>query len=327
MSPTSAATFRERLRDAFLLERAAGRIASRSPDQQDRIRALYDAAAARTGIARELVDSRQHGTAFTLLKEAIVLYLAAISLDRGGDPPQRASYVNGEVDALLAKGALPNPPKELDDIRFWLDEPDPLAFDALDHEEALAWRAKIDVVIDYLRDLVDPRTERDLKVIRAVRLSAAGVVLAILLSALAWKALAPTNLALGKPVSASSRHPQSKAAPDGLTDGSTSGPYGVHTRAENEAWVMVDLQSVYRIDRVKVFNRNDGYFDEGLPFALELSENGKDFVEVDRRTKPFSRLRPWVYEGDRKPARYVRVRKIGHGYVALSELEVYGSAR
>lgn len=327
MSSTSTATVLESFRDAFLLERASRRIASRSPEQQHRIRELYDAATTRAGVARELVDSRQHGTAFTLLKDAIVLYLAAIAIENDGDPLQRVSYVNGEVDALLAKGALPNPPAELEDLRFWLDEPDPLAFDRLAHDEALAWRAKIDVLIDYLRDLVDPRTERELKVARAVRLSAVGVVVAALLSAFAWKALAPTNLALDKPVSVSSHHPQSKAPPNGLTDGSTSGPYGVHTRAENEAWVMVDLQGVYRIDRIKIFNRNDGYFDEGLPFALELSENGTDFIEVEQRTKPFSRWRPWIHEGDGKAARYVRVRKVGRGYVALGELEVYGSAR
>jgi len=327
MSSNSAATVLENFRDAFLLERASRRVAARSPEQQRRIRELYDAASARAGVAREIVDARQHGTAFTLLKEAIVLYLAAIAAEHDDVPRERTTYVNGEVDALLAKGALPAAPSELEDIRFWLDEPEPLAFDRLSHDEALAWRAKIDVVIDYLQGLVDPRTARDLKVIRAVRLSVVGVVLAALLSLIAWKALAPKNLALGKPVTTSSRHPESKAPPNGLTDGSLSGPYGVHTKAEDDAWVMVDLQSVHRIDRIKIFNRNDGYFDEGLPFALELSENGTDFVEVERRTRPFSRFRPWTYEGDGKSARYVRVRKIGRGYVALGELEVFGSAR
>lgn len=327
MSSNAASTFLENLRDAFFLERALGRVGARSPEQQRRIRELFDAASVRATVARELVDSRQHGTAFTLLKEAIVLYLGAITIDHGGEPCEPGAHINTEVDALIAKGALPAPPPELDAIRFWLDEPDPVAFDRLSHDDALAWRAKIDVVVDYLRDLIDPRTERDLKVTRAVRLSVIGLACIALISALVWKALAPKNVALGKPVSVSSHHPHTKAPPNGLTDGRTSGPYGVHTSTEDGAWVMVDLQRVHRIERVKIYNRTDGWFDEGLPFALELSENGTDFVEVDKRTTPFSRWRPWVYEGGGKTARYVRVRKIGRGYVALGELEVYGSAR
>ena len=325
MSSPAASSFLENIRDAFLLERASRRVGLRTPEQQRRIRELYDAATMRVQLAREIVDCRQHGAAFALLKEAIVLYLGAIAIEHGGTPLERGAHVNSEVDALVANGALPAPPPELEAIRFWLDEPDPIAFDRLSHDEALSWRGKIDVVVDYLRDLIDPRTERDLKLARAVRLAAVGLVIVALLSALGWKALAPKNVALGKPVTVSSHHPQTKAPPNGLTDGRTSGPYGVHTRSEDDAWVMVDLERIHRIERIKIYNRTDGWFDEGLPFALELSENGTDFVEVDRRTKPFSRWRPWVYESGGKTARYVRVRKVGHGYVALGELEVYGS--
>lgn len=88
---------------------------------------------------------------------------------------------------------------------------------------------------------------------------------------------------------------------------------------------MVDLQSTQKIGRIKVFNRGDGHYDDGLPFALELSDNGKEFTEVDQRKTSFSRWKPWTYDAQGKQARFVRIRKVGRGYVALSELEVYGA--
>lgn len=324
MRSTLAATALATLRDSLLLEGASRRIEGRSPEQQRRIRELFDGASVRAAIASELVDARQHGAAFALLKEATALYVHAIAVAH--HPERNLPPVDSTADSLSqGLATLPHPPPELAKVRPWLEDGDPLAFDRLPHDEALERRAQLDRFIEDLRHRIEPRTERELSLVRKLRLGALGFIIASALSFLGWKALAPTNIARGKPVMASSRHPQSTAPPDGLTDGSTGGAYGVHTRDEDGAWVMVDLQSSYRVGRIKVFNRGDGYFDEGLPFALELSENGVDFTEVERRTTSFSRLRPWAFDANGQQARYVRVRKIGRGYVALGELEVYGA--
>lgn len=327
MRSIPAATALAILRDSLLLEGASRRIQSRSPEKQRQIRELYDAASSRAAIASELLDARQHGAAFSLLREAIALYASAMA---SAHLPSQGEVLSGEaasflLDELLAAGVLSNAPPELPMVRSWLEDADPLAFDRLSHEEALARRAHIDKLVEYLRDRIEPRTLGEILLVRRIRIGALALVMIAALSMLGWKALAPANIALGKPVVASSRHPQSTAPPHGLTDGSTAGGYGVHTKDENDAWVMVDLQSVQKVGVIKVFNRGDGYFDEGLPLALELSVNGTDFVEVDQRKLSFSRFRPWTFDADGKEARFVRIRKMGRGYVALSELEVYGA--
>lgn len=327
MRSTPAATALALLRDSLLLERASRRIQTRSPNQQRRIRELYDAARARAAIASELVDARQHGAAFSLLRESIALYASAIVIahDPSGGDSLLGQSPSDWLDELLASDAFPDAPRELEAVRPWLSDPDPLAFDRLAHDEALARRAQIDVLIEYLHSRIEPRTSAEIALVRNIRIGVLAFVIVVALSLVGWKAFAPANLAAGKPVIASSRHPQSTAPPQGLTDGSTAAGYGVHTKDENDAWVMVDLQSPHKIGTIKVFNRTDGYFDEGLPFSLELSLNGTEFVEVDQRKVSFSRLRPWTFDAEGREARFVRIRKIGRGYVALSELEVYGA--
>lgn len=314
-------------RDTFLLEGASRKIATRSRDRQLRIRELYDAAQMRLTIAVELVDPRRHGAAWALLKEAAILYVQALSISSDASACEHFELATfGEqLDSLEARGSLPHAPPELAALSSLVLEADWLAFDRLSHDEALALRAQVDRAIAYLRDQVEPRTEHELKVVRGVRLGALGAIVLVALSLVGWRALSPKNIARGKPVVASSQHPQSLASPDGLTDGSTSGAYGVHTQAEDDAWVMVDLQSIQKVGEIKVFNRGDGYFDEGLPLSLELSEDGATFAEIDRRTTSFSRWKPWTFDAAGKRARYVRVKKVGRGYVALSELEVYGA--
>lgn len=321
MPATSPEPLLSSLRDAFLLAGIERRIAGRSLDAQQRIRALYDAASLRASIASELLQAHQHGAAFSLLREAAKLYTAALAVEKGLSDGSAFGESPGldQIDDLLGPAAA----SDFSEITSWLEHPDPLYFDQLEHDEALAKRAKVDRMLDTLRQRIEPRTLREVRRLRLYRLAMLAVVAAFAVSAGAWVALSPKNIALGKPSFASSRHPQSIAPPNGLTDGETSGAYGVHTQDEENAWVMVDLLFTQQIGKIKVFNRGDGYFDEGLPFALELSENGSDFVVVDERTKPFSRLRPWLHDARGQKARYVRIRKLGRGYVALSEIEIY----
>jgi hypothetical protein len=153
------------------------------------------------------------------------------------------------------------------------------------------------------------------------------LVCAALIALLLWastKLVSPTNIALRKPVTVSSVHPAATSPPAGLTDGVTSGSYGVHTNREDAPWVQVDLGEVYRINKVKIYNRGDGWFDDGLPMTLQFSENGTDFAEVDKRTTNFGQLIPWTFDAQKKTARFLRVTGAKGTYVSLSELEVFG---
>ncbi len=138
--------------------------------------------------------------------------------------------------------------------------------------------------------------------------------------------LSPKNIALHKKASASSVFPGTQATAEGLTDGITSGSFGAHTGKEENSWVQVDLGDVFRIDKVKIYNRGDGWFDECLPLTLEFSENGTDFKPIEQRTASFGQLIPWTANGGKAKARYVRVhgKPGGGGYVTLAEIEVFG---
>jgi hypothetical protein len=179
-------------------------------------------------------------------------------------------------------------------------------------------------VVRWLGTLVEARGLGELRVTRGVRVALAGV---LALAALVWIVSAFTagkNVALHKPVATSGLHPAAVSPPGGLTDGEIAGAaYGVHTKASDAPWVQVDLERVYAIDTIKVYNRGDGYFDEGLPMTLQLSQDGATFTDLETRTTTFGQSTPWVARAAGAKARFVRVRGAPGKYVTLSELEVY----
>jgi hypothetical protein len=131
------------------------------------------------------------------------------------------------------------------------------------------------------------------------------------------------NIARGKPVYPSSLRVN---PPDGheLVDGIVGTSYGVHTDTEESPTVVIDLQDVFKINKVNVHNRADGWFDDCLPLLVELSIDGRTYTELARRDEHFDADPPWVVDGHRQPARYVRLRVPRRSYIALSEVEVFG---
>jgi hypothetical protein len=87
--------------------------------------------------------------------------------------------------------------------------------------------------------------------------------------------------------------------------------------------VSVDLQRVYVINKIKVYNRTDGWFDQGLPLTLQLSVNGTDFVDIGKLTTTFSQTAPWTIKVANKLGRWVRINGGAGKYLALAELEVF----
>src|SRR6185369_14414810 len=104
----------------------------------------------------------------------------------------------------------------------------------------------------------------------------------------------------------------------------TTGAYGIETTVSDDPWVQVDLERLHKIYTVKVYNRGDTAFDAGLPCTLQCSENGREFVDLDKRVNVFSQAQPWVVKPRGRACRYVRVRADKGKYIALSEIEVFG---
>jgi len=317
------------LREFFLLQKAKDAAWPRSPVQAEEIRRYKRAAQQRVRVAADLVEPSLVPVAMTLYREALLYLLAAmlvsvrdeaIGSDPGGDK------LLSRVRTLASEGRIERLPNGLDEAAQILAKAGPFSFDRMAPEVLANQRSRAQAALASTGGCIDDRTHAEIRLASLLRLAVGGFLLVCLL---AWGVSLvgrPPNVALHKPVTASSRHPASVAPPDNsaVVDGKTDGAYGVHTLKEARPFVMIDLQHEYSIRKIKVYNRGDGWFDEVLPLGLELSSNGTDFVEVDRRTTSFSQTFPWVYSAGGRRARYVRLHGGPSGYIALSEIEVYG---
>jgi F5/8 type C domain len=318
------------VRETLLLENATRTAASYPEGARARMRELVRAARARAVLADQSLESHVIG-AVTLYREAALLYLASLVTVRGPEPlaePLRADDVLARARPLLDAATAPCAAAEVDAFLDSLRGADPMAIDRLAPPEAEARGRTAYAIVKWLSTLIELRDARALKFDRNVRLAAAGLVA---LGALTWALAGLTtaaNVALHKPVTTSGVHPNAVSPPSGLTDGVTTGaPYGVHTKSGDAPWVQVDLLGVFAIDKIKIYNRGDGWFDDGLPFTLRLSEDGVAFKDVDVRTTSFKQDAPWVATGHNWVGRYVRIQGARGKYVTLSELEVFGRSR
>jgi hypothetical protein len=128
-----------------------------------------------------------------------------------------------------------------------------------------------------------------------------------------------TNLALHRPVTVVTPHPDYGRNPGLLVDGDRTN-LGIHTISAPNQNVTVDLGSVMRISHVVVYNRTDCCFDRVVPLVLAVSTDGKVFQQVSERKDLFQR---WVVKLPGTTARYVRLTNLKNDYFHLAEVEVY----
>jgi hypothetical protein len=308
----------ESVRATFLLGDAERLAASYLDLGRQRMRPLVRAAQDRAAVAERLLE-RHAASALTLYREAALLYMAA-AVTAGSADPLAEPLDAAEVVTRFRAGAHPSPPGDLAAFLAFVSRP---AASLESRPSFDGERARANV--RWLRAQVEPRGVAELRFVRAFRLLTATV---LVVAVLAWALSgvgAKKNIALHKPVTTSGVHPNAVSPPSGLTDGVITGsPYGVHTQVGGTPWVQVDLLAIYEIEKVKVYNRGDGWFDNGLPMVLQLSVNGIDYLDVETRTAPFGQSTPWIAKPGRRKGRYVRLRGPQGMYVALSELEVFG---
>lgn len=192
------------------------------------------------------------------------------------------------------------------------------AADGLTFAEAEAQRDALELEVASLLASVESRTPTELSGLVYGRFAAIAIAICVVL----WGATSPWrvhDVALGKPVTTSPLlAPPDK--PDGIVDGRTRGTFGLQTTRAHAPFVTIDLQRTYRIRRIAIYNRGDGWFDEILPLSLEVSSDGFTFQHVATRTEHFQ---VWDLKFDAGlDARFVRVSKTD-GYIALNEIEVY----
>jgi hypothetical protein len=200
--------------------------------------------------------------------------------------------------------------------------------------------------------LIDARSPRE----RALRAELAAILawprgaviagVAVLLL-VAWVALAPRNLALGKTVTASSICGATPAPPvgrraagrlDRLVDGVTvegamsrvewsHGNFAACTELELHPWITVDLGGDHAIHEVVVYNRADCCWGvDDTPIEIQISLDNRTFVTVASRTEPFTDDFPWRASFATRRGRYVRLYNPVNlpKNLVLAEIEVHG---
>ena len=315
-------------REFLLLEAREKALDVCTPEQSRKSRSLLTAANACSAAADDLVDPTQGFPAIILYREAVRLLLVAILVEHGKDPEDEldAPSLEAAFARLAEAHEVRAPPADVAlGIRSAVERNRPSA-GTDDLEEQARARDDLGTAVRWLQGHVRAAALPAVRRSRVVRIGVAGLLVLAVFVWLVSRVSTPSNLALHKPVKVSSTHPQSAAPADGsgLVNGVHETTYGMQTNREDSPWVMIDLESSYLVTQVDVYNRADGWFDEGLPLVLELSEDGRTFTEVARRNDTFSATAPWTYLGSGVKARYVRVRAPHTGYIALSEIEVRG---
>ena len=285
--------------------------------ESERMRALVSAARERALVADSALEKSHGASALTLYREAALFHMAAYLAVEASEPPPEVAAPDEIVARFRGLPLGPSVPESL----FTLVAAPPAPANT---PEVIARAETARTTVRWLDGLVEPRGVAELRFERRLRVGVAGIAV---LALLAWGLPAlfgARNIALHKPTTSSGVFPGAHAEPGGLTDGVISGaPYGVHTQVGDKPWVQIDLLAVYKIDKVKIYNRGDGYFDDGLPMTLQFSENGVTFVDVETRAASFSQSAPWVAKARGRSARYVRIVGARGKYVTLSEVEVF----
>ncbi len=112
----------------------------------------------------------------------------------------------------------------------------------------------------------------------------------------------------------------------GGCDGVINGQWGFHTEMEQDPWWQVDLGSELALDRIKIYNRCDGFESRAAHLQVLLSGDGKEFTTAychdGSSFGGYTDQSPLVVSLDGKPARYVRLRLPDNVYFHLDEVEI-----
>jgi hypothetical protein len=315
------ATVLSPVREFFLLEAARKTIEGYSVEQHRRVQSLRAAGDNRLSAARR---ASSQVAACSLLREAVTAYALARAVAADAHATDEAT-----IQAQLDVPELPPDPLDGDAgdsarVREALAARDPFYVDELEAAARARLQRALDRAASALRRRVEARSVVHVRALRWGRLLAP----VVLVLYVAWVGVrhrfVPANVAIGKPVKVSS---YKENPPDGheLAEGKPGFTFTVATKVEDSPNVVIDLLDDYAIDRVAVYNRADGWWDDCLPLVVELSRDGKTFVELARRDTFFGFTTPWVAPASGRMARYVRVRVARKSSLVLGRVEVFGN--
>lgn len=116
----------------------------------------------------------------------------------------------------------------------------------------------------------------------------------------------------------------------GLVDGRPNGRHHHHTEVEVEPWWQIDLEHLYQLSEVRIFNRLDNVGDRFRNFCLLWSADAINWHILFEKTdnQAFGGVDGNVFTlvGEfRHPCRYLKIVGKGESCIDLDQFEVYGS--
>jgi len=135
----------------------------------------------------------------------------------------------------------------------------------------------------------------------------------------AWNRPGNENLALHRPVTTSSQIPGIGTDHALLVDGNQTN-LGFHTDNRPNQFVVIDLGSTKKFDKVVVTNRVDCCKERAIPVRLEVSNDGVNYTMLADRREAFD---VWTAANLGAKGRYVRLRLLESNPFHLAEVEIY----
>jgi hypothetical protein len=137
------------------------------------------------------------------------------------------------------------------------------------------------------------------------------------------------NIALNKSAQQSSYSRWSKPNESSrAVNGVKNGGYSFCTDSEKQPWWQVDLEDIYAITQVRVYNRLD-YAERARTLKILFSTDENNWEQVysnDEKLVPGGMDgKPLIVSIESKIARYVRIQLNEKTYLHLDEVEIYGS--
>jgi hypothetical protein len=294
--------------------------------QRRQVFAHFDAGNRRLEGARQLFESGAIVPALSLYQEGVLFLIKArvAALDATTDVARiDASEAQRRfVDSL--DGGQKKFGARLCEILGELEAIDRMAPDRLPRSEAAEVTEELATMTLRLRELVEPKSLRELSTVRNTR----SVVLVSLLALAAIGAvvltLRPSNIAFHKPATASGT--AGSTSPAAAVDGRAYGNNGFQSEGPSP-WLTIDLGRRYAITEADIYTRHDCCFDQSVPLAFEVSDDGKTFRTIATREAPFEMLEAWnIKFGSTTVARYVRLHTLKDSVLYLNEVELSGWA-
>ena len=138
------------------------------------------------------------------------------------------------------------------------------------------------------------------------------------------------NLALNKRTAQSSvYHPEQYGYdPHGACNGKKTGDFGFHTLKEDQPWWQIDLQGVYQLSEIKIYNRINDCKERACTLNVLLSQDALNWelCYSNDQENIFGGIdgKPLIVNLPHKLARFVRLQLRENEYLHLDEVEIYG---